>query len=75
MHAAEVKSLESALAARSRLLAAFEAAEAESNAEARDTSMSPPRVSDAAAQEFDERTDDADGGTRTTRRPLQTAPP
>jgi NADH dehydrogenase len=35
-HAAEVKSLESALAVRSRLLAAFEAAEAESNAEARD---------------------------------------
>jgi NADH:ubiquinone reductase (H+-translocating) len=36
MHAAEVKSLESALAVRSRLLAAFEAAEAEPNAEARD---------------------------------------
>jgi len=36
MHAAEVKSLESALAVRSRLLAAFEAAEAESNAEARE---------------------------------------
>ncbi len=36
MHAAEVKSLESALAVRSRLLAAFEAAEVESNAEARD---------------------------------------
>jgi NADH:quinone reductase (non-electrogenic) len=35
-HAAEVKSLESALAVRSRLLAAFEAAEAESRAEARD---------------------------------------
>jgi len=35
-HAAEVKSLESALAVRSRLLAAFEAAEAETNAEARD---------------------------------------
>jgi NADH:ubiquinone reductase (H+-translocating) len=35
-HAAEVKSLESALAVRSRLLAAFEAAEAESTAEARD---------------------------------------
>jgi NADH dehydrogenase len=35
-HAAEVKSLESALAVRSRLLAAFEAAEAEPNAEARD---------------------------------------
>jgi NADH:quinone reductase (non-electrogenic) len=35
-HAAEVKSLESALAVRSRLLAAFEAAEAESSAEARD---------------------------------------
>ena len=36
MHAAEVKSLESALAVRSRLLAAFEAAEVEPNAEARD---------------------------------------
>jgi NADH dehydrogenase len=36
MHAAEVKSLESALAVRSRLLAAFEAAEAEQKAEARD---------------------------------------
>ena len=36
MHAAEVKSLESALAIRSRLLAAFEAAEAEPNPEARD---------------------------------------
>jgi NADH:ubiquinone reductase (H+-translocating) len=36
MHAAEVKSLESALAVRSRLLAAFEAAEAEPDAEARD---------------------------------------
>jgi NADH dehydrogenase len=35
IHAAEVKSLESALAVRSRLLAAFEAAEAESNAEER----------------------------------------
>jgi len=35
-HAAEVKSLESALAVRSRLLAAFEAAEAESSVEARD---------------------------------------
>jgi NADH:quinone reductase (non-electrogenic) len=35
-HAAEVKSLESALAVRGRLLAAFEAAEAESSAEARD---------------------------------------
>src|SRR6476469_1446598 len=35
-HAAEVKSLESALAVSSRLLAAFEAAEGESNAEARD---------------------------------------
>jgi NADH dehydrogenase len=34
-HAAEVKSLESALAVRSRLLTAFEAAEAEENAEAR----------------------------------------
>ena len=34
-HAAEVKSLESALAVRSRLLAAFEAAEAEPNAEER----------------------------------------
>jgi NADH dehydrogenase len=37
MHAAEVKSLESALAVRSRLLAAFEAAETEPNAEARET--------------------------------------
>jgi NADH dehydrogenase len=36
IHAAEVKSLESALAVRSRLLAAFEAAEAEPEAEARD---------------------------------------
>ncbi|HSC28399.1 MAG TPA: NAD(P)/FAD-dependent oxidoreductase, partial [Vicinamibacterales bacterium] len=36
MHAAEVKSLESALAVRSRLLAAFEAAETEPNAEQRD---------------------------------------
>ena len=36
MHAAEVQSLESALAVRSRLLAAFEAAEAEQTAEARD---------------------------------------
>jgi NADH dehydrogenase len=36
MHAAEVKSLESALAVRSRLLVAFEAAEGEPNAEARD---------------------------------------
>jgi NADH:ubiquinone reductase (H+-translocating) len=36
MHAAEVKSLESALAVRSRLLAAFEAAEGEPNEEARD---------------------------------------
>jgi NADH dehydrogenase len=36
MHAAEVKSLESALAVRSRLLTAFEAAEAEPDAEARD---------------------------------------
>ena len=36
MHAAEVKSLESALAVRSRLLAAFEAAEAEPKAEARE---------------------------------------
>jgi NADH:quinone reductase (non-electrogenic) len=36
LHAAEVKSLESALAVRSRLLAAFEAAEAEPNAAARD---------------------------------------
>jgi NADH:ubiquinone reductase (H+-translocating) len=36
MQAAEVKSLESALAVRSRLLAAFEAAEAEPNADARD---------------------------------------
>ena len=35
-HAAEVKSLESALAVRSRLLAAFEAAEAEPQADARD---------------------------------------
>ena len=35
MHAAEVKSLESALAVRSRLLAAFEAAEVEPNADAR----------------------------------------
>jgi NADH:ubiquinone reductase (H+-translocating) len=35
-HAAEVKSLESALEVRSRLLAAFEAAEAEPNAEERD---------------------------------------
>ncbi len=35
-HAAEVKSIESALAVRSRLLAAFEAAEAEPNTEARD---------------------------------------
>jgi NADH:ubiquinone reductase (H+-translocating) len=35
-HAAEVKSLESALAVRSRLLSAFEAAEAEPNAESRD---------------------------------------
>jgi len=35
-HAAEVKSLESALAVRSRLLAAFEAAETEPNAEQRD---------------------------------------
>jgi NADH dehydrogenase len=35
-HAAEVKSLESALEVRSRLLAAFEAAEAEPNAEARE---------------------------------------
>ena len=35
-HAAEVKSLESALAVRSRLLTAFEAAEAEPNAEARE---------------------------------------
>ena len=35
MHAAEVKSLESALAVRSRLLAAFEAAEAEPDAAAR----------------------------------------
>jgi NADH:ubiquinone reductase (H+-translocating) len=37
MCAAEVKSLESALAVRSRLLAAFEAAETEPNAESRDT--------------------------------------
>ena len=36
MHAAEVKSLESALAVRGRLLAAFEAAEAEPNADARE---------------------------------------
>jgi NADH:ubiquinone reductase (H+-translocating) len=36
MHAAEVKSLESALAVRSRILAAFEAAEAEPNTETRD---------------------------------------
>jgi NADH dehydrogenase len=36
MHATEVKSLESALAFRSRLLTAFEAAEAEPNPEARD---------------------------------------
>jgi NADH dehydrogenase len=36
MHAAEVKSLESALAVRSRILAAFEAAETERNAEQRD---------------------------------------
>jgi NADH dehydrogenase len=36
MHAAEVKSLESALLVRSRLLAAFEAAEAEPNPDARD---------------------------------------
>jgi NADH dehydrogenase len=36
MHAAEVKSLESALAVRSRLLAAFEAAEAEPNPDARE---------------------------------------
>ena len=36
MHAAEVKSLESALEVRSRLLAAFEAAEAEPSADARD---------------------------------------
>jgi NADH:quinone reductase (non-electrogenic) len=36
MHAAEVKSLESALAVRSRLLTAFEAAEAEQKQEARD---------------------------------------
>jgi NADH dehydrogenase len=36
MQAAEVKSLESALAVRSRLLAAFEAAEAEPNADVRD---------------------------------------
>ena len=35
-HAAEVKSLESAIQVRSRLLAAFEAAEAEPNTEARD---------------------------------------
>jgi NADH dehydrogenase len=35
MHAAEVKSLESAVAVRSRLLAAFEAAEAEPDADAR----------------------------------------
>jgi NADH dehydrogenase len=36
LHAAEVKSLESALGVRSRLLAAFEAAEGEPNAEVRD---------------------------------------
>jgi NADH:ubiquinone reductase (H+-translocating) len=36
LHAAEVKSLESALTVRSRLLAAFEAAESEPNADARD---------------------------------------
>src|SRR5918996_4956427 len=36
MHAAEVKSLESALAVRSRLLTAFEAAEGDPNPEARD---------------------------------------
>jgi len=36
MHAAEVKSLESALAVRSRLLASFEAAEAELNTDARE---------------------------------------
>jgi NADH dehydrogenase len=36
LHAAEVKSLESALALRGRLLTAFEAAEAEPNPEARD---------------------------------------
>ena len=36
LHADEVKSLESALAVRSRLLTAFEAAESEPNAEARD---------------------------------------
>jgi NADH dehydrogenase len=36
MHAAEVKSLESALAVRSRLLSAFEAAETEPTAESRD---------------------------------------
>jgi NADH dehydrogenase len=36
LHAGEVKSLESALAVRSRLLAAFEAAEGEPDAEARD---------------------------------------
>jgi NADH dehydrogenase len=36
MYAAEVKSLESAVAVRSRLLAAFESAEAEPNAEARE---------------------------------------
>src|ERR671911_1884728 len=36
MHSAEVKSLESALAVRGRLLAAFEVAEAEPNADARD---------------------------------------
>jgi NADH:ubiquinone reductase (H+-translocating) len=36
LHAAEVKSLESALGVRSRLLAAFEAAESEPNAEARE---------------------------------------
>jgi NADH:ubiquinone reductase (H+-translocating) len=39
-YAAEVKSLESALAVRSRLLTAFEAAEAEQNAEARDAWLS-----------------------------------
>ena len=36
MHAGEVKSLESAIAVRSRLLAAFEAAEAEPNSDARE---------------------------------------
>jgi NADH dehydrogenase len=40
MHAAEVKSLESAIAVRSRLLAAFEAAEAEPTAEAREAWLS-----------------------------------